>query len=117
MAWNHIEKNMYRVGGSFNEITIDTLEGHEDGLRLVDVREKDEFVGPLGAYPGSELVPMGTLPQEVGSWDTAEPVVLICRSGGRSGRMAAFLEAKGFEKIVSLGGGMIAYNEKFGRPE
>lgn len=93
------------------EVTPEWVRG-VSGVRLVDVRELDEFVGELGRVPGSELVPLATIEKTAASWDRTAPLVLICRSGGRSGRAALALVALGFEKVASMRGGMLAWNER-----
>ena len=45
------------------------------------------------------------------NWDPDAPVLLICRSGRRSGVLAQVLESKGFTKVASVAGGMMAYRE------
>ena len=42
-------------------------------------------------------------------WDPAAPVVLVCRSGARSGNAAAQLVAAGFTRVMNMAGGMMAY--------
>jgi rhodanese-related sulfurtransferase len=86
---------------------LDTLG---PGARLIDVREPDEFTGPLGHLPGSELVPLGTLEAAARGWSRETPLVLICRSGVRSGRAAGYLATQGFSRLFNLAGGMIAVN-------
>ncbi len=78
--------------------------------RFIDVREPDEFIGELGHVPGSTLVPLKTLPAVAVDWDRQEPLVLICRSGGRSGKAALELQSMGFGAVVSMRGGMTAWN-------
>jgi sulfur dioxygenase len=77
--------------------------------RLIDVREPDEYTGELGHLPGAELVPLATVADVARTWDRARDVVLICRSGGRSGRAADALVAAGFQRVMNLAGGMLAY--------
>ncbi len=79
-------------------------------VRLVDVREPHEYVGELGHIHGSELVPLATLDAAADAWDRNEPLVLICRSGARSGRAVAALLAKGFTRPINMAGGMMAWN-------
>ena len=85
--------------------------------RRIDVREMAEFTGELGRVPGSELVPLATLEKAAATWDRHAPLVVICRSGGRSGRAALTLLSMGFEKVASMRGGMLAWNEKKLRAE
>lgn len=79
-------------------------------LRLIDVREPDEFVGPLGHVPGTELVPLATLPVSAATWDRDTALLLVCRSGARSSRAAAALAAMGFRNLFNLAGGMLAWD-------
>lgn len=82
-----------------------------EGARLIDVREPNELVGPLGYIHGVDNVPMGTVLAVAGDWDKAEPIVVICRSGGRSSRVAAELASAGFTEVMNLRGGMLAWNQ------
>jgi len=95
------------------EITADTLKQLQasDAL-LVDVREQDEYRGELGHIPGSILVPLSTLGTAANAWPKDRSVVLICRSGGRSGKAALQLAAAGFKRVASLHGGMLNWNAK-----
>jgi sulfur dioxygenase len=95
------------------EITADALKQLQasDAL-LVDVREQDEYRGELGHIPGSILVPLSTLETAANAWPKDRSVVLICRSGGRSGKAALQLAAAGFKRVASLHGGMLDWNAR-----
>jgi glyoxylase-like metal-dependent hydrolase (beta-lactamase superfamily II)/rhodanese-related sulfurtransferase len=80
--------------------------------RLVDVREQDEYRGELGHIAGTELVPLSTLVASARPWPKHEPVVLICRSGGRSAKAVLQLAAAGFKRVASLQGGMLAWQAR-----
>ena len=79
--------------------------------RLIDVREPVEFDGELGHVESAELVPLGTLEATSKAWDRHTPLVMICRSGGRAGRAAEHLAAQGFGAVMTMSGGMLAWNE------
>lgn len=83
----------------------------QGALRRVDVRRLDEWTGELGRVPGSELCTLDGLAEAAGAWDKAAPIILICRSGARSGRAAHLLLEAGFTKVASMAGGMLAWNE------
>ena len=78
------------------------------GSLLVDVRERDELVElrPLDAV----LLPMSELPARLDELPTDRPLMLICRSGARSGRVAAFLLQQGFADVANVDGGMLAWH-------
>ncbi len=94
------------------EITVGWLGEHlGDDLRLIDVREPGELAAELGHVDGSDCVPLDLIGTSCATWDKAAPIVLICRSGKRSGDAAQRLEAAGFMRVASLSGGMIAWND------
>lgn len=80
-------------------------------VRRIDVREPDEFNGPLGHLTGTELVPLDTLESASAVWPREEPLLLICRSGNRSGKAARLLASRGFSSLFNLAGGMLAVVE------
>ena len=75
--------------------------------QLVDVREPHEVM--TGSLPGAINIPVGQFPARLAELDTGRRVVLLCRSGGRSGNAARFLVANGFTDVINLAGGMLAY--------
>jgi len=79
-------------------------------VRRVDVREPDEYTGPLGHLADSELIPMAGFPAAAQGWPTEAPVLLICRSGNRSMRVGQALAQSGFRRLYNLEGGMLAVN-------
>ncbi len=85
------------------------------GALLIDVREADEYA--QGHASGSTLIPLGQLANrltEIASYKN-KPVVLICRSGRRSGQALALLEKAGFSAAANIEGGMNAW-QKAGLP-
>lgn len=92
------------------EVTCAWVHEHPRAGRVIDVREPHEFDAELGHVAGAELVPLATVQSVAASWDRAAPLVIVCRSGGRSGRAALALLAMGFGKVVSMRGGMLEWN-------
>lgn len=93
----------------FREVSPANLDQSGYQGRVIDVREPSEFTGELGHLRNAELVPLATLVAVAASWNRAEPLVLVCRSGGRSGRAAQQLATLGFRKLYNLSGGMLAH--------
>jgi glyoxylase-like metal-dependent hydrolase (beta-lactamase superfamily II)/rhodanese-related sulfurtransferase len=81
------------------------------GLTVIDVREPDEWTGELGRIPGSRLIPLGELPARMSEVPVRGLVVAVCRSGNRSARAAAEMMKAGRTEVISLAGGMLAWNE------
>ena len=78
---------------------------------LLDVRERDEVTGELGHVPGATLLPMASVAEQAEGWDRAREILVVCRSGGRSSRVAQALVRAGFARVMNLRGGMLAWNE------
>jgi len=98
--------------GGIPEVEPEWLAAHPDIGAIVDVREPNEFNAELGHVEGSVLVPLATVETAARAWDRTRPVVLVCRSGGRSGKAALALQAQGFSSVVSLRGGMLAWQAR-----
>jgi rhodanese-related sulfurtransferase len=94
------------------EIDPHWVEENAGHVQLLDVREPDEFVGPLGHIAGSVLIPLGTLPERLGELSKEKPVVAICRSGARSAQAVNFLRQAGFTRLANLPGGMIRWRQE-----
>jgi rhodanese-related sulfurtransferase len=78
------------------------------GALLVDGRERYELV-ELRAV-GAVLVPMSELPARIDELPTDRPLMFICRSGARSGRVAAYLAGQGYPDVANVAGGMLAWH-------
>jgi rhodanese-related sulfurtransferase len=85
------------------------------GAALLDVREDDEWAA--GHAPAAVHVPMGQVAQRLDELATqfpGRPVHVVCRSGGRSARVTAYLKQAGWD-AVNVEGGMRAWAAA-GRP-
>jgi rhodanese-related sulfurtransferase len=80
-------------------------------VAIVDVRRPDEWEGELGHIPGATLIVLDTLPQQVDAIPKDKPVVVVCRSGGRSTNATSFLLGQGFTNVYNMRGGMLLWNE------
>lgn len=77
---------------------------------LLDVREDWEL--EIARLESVVHIPMGDIPARFGELDPAQELVVVCRSGGRSGQVARFLEQQGFQKVWNLAGGTLAWSEQ-----
>jgi len=91
------------------EVQAHWLEEHLREVQIVDVRERDEFDGPLGHLPGARLIPLGTLSERAAGLDRHKPIVAVCRSGARSAQATVMLAKAGFDKVANLSGGMLRW--------
>lgn len=79
---------------------------------MLDVREDDEW--SAGHAPEALHIPMGEVPDR---WEEIPPdaeLLVVCRSGGRSARVVAYLHDAG-RAALNVDGGMAAW-EAAGRP-
>jgi rhodanese-related sulfurtransferase len=74
------------------------------GALLVDVREPDEW--RTGHAPDATLIPMGQVPARLAELPADREILLICRSGNRSGQVQRFLLARGYQRVANVAGGM-----------
>jgi len=91
------------------EIEPHGLEEHQDAAQILDVRETDEFTGPLGHIKGAVLIPLGELTERAGELEPGRPVVAVCRAGGRSAQATVILQKAGFKDVANLTGGMLRW--------
>jgi rhodanese-related sulfurtransferase len=73
---------------------------------LLDVRESDEWAA--GHAPGATHLPMSELTGRVAELPDQDPLYVVCRSGGRSARVVAYLAGQGYP-AVNVEGGMLAW--------
>ena len=78
----------------------------DEGAVLLDVREPDEW--HAGHAPNAVHVPLAALAASVDGFDKDQPIVAVCRVGGRSERAASVLIQRGYD-AVNLAGGMQAW--------
>ncbi len=84
------------------------FENHK-GLLILDVREPDEFDGPLGHIERATLVPLGQLADAVETLPGDKPIVAVCRAGGRSARATQILAGAGVANYANMAGGMLRW--------
>ena len=91
------------------EIDPHALEERDTGAQVLDVREPEEFTGPLGHISGAILIPLGELVQRIGELRPDRPIVAVCRAGSRSAQAVTILQQNGFADVVNLAGGMLRW--------
>jgi len=95
------------------ELSVEELKSRLDTGEqplVIDVREGWEL--EISRLPFARHLPMGEIPARLGELDPALPLVVMCRSGGRSLQVARFLESHGFRTVANLTGGILAWGER-----
>jgi len=103
------EKN---VKNGIPQITVKELKGRRDAgedIFLLDVREPYEY---QIAQIGGTLIPQNDVPQRLAEIPRDREIVVQCRSGARSQRIAEFLMQSGYTQVVNLAGGILAWSDE-----
>ena len=98
----------YTFAGIF-EIQPQALEECAASIQIVDVRERNEFDGPLGRIRDARWIPLEDLPARNAELARDRPVVAVCRSGARSAQASVLLSKAGFPYVANLAGGMLRW--------
>lgn len=96
------------------EITVQELKEKKesgDDFFLLDVREGFEYM--ISNLDG-ENIPLGDLQARLGEIENHKDaeLVVMCRSGNRSGKAIDLLEKEGFSNIYNLKGGITAWSKE-----
>ncbi|NJM79942.1 MAG: rhodanese-like domain-containing protein [Flavobacterium sp.] len=77
-----------------------------DGVQLVDVRTPEEF--EEGHLPNAVNINIkdADFQAKIGALDKTKPVLVYCKSGGRSGKACGIMKELGFTNITDLDGGI-----------
>jgi molybdopterin/thiamine biosynthesis adenylyltransferase/rhodanese-related sulfurtransferase len=94
-------------------ITVQDLKQKLDSQNrfvLLDVREPFEY--DIARIPAAKLIPLGELPSRMSELDSADELVVHCKSGVRSAKAVRLLQEAGFSKLHNLTGGITAWAEE-----
>ena len=86
------------------------LQKEKDKIVLVDVRNPEE-IQTDGKIPGSILIPLGTLGQNIDKLDKSKKIMVYCHSGMRSVAAARMLSSLGF-KVLNIKGGILNWKSE-----
>lgn len=96
-----------------NELDVETLRdwrANETPHVLLDVREAAEL--ETAAVDGATWIPMGEIVERIDEIPGDVPVVVMCHHGGRSAKVAEYLNGIGRSRIHNLSGGIDAYAKR-----
>jgi len=94
---------MYNVPSITPEQLHTELQGPNPPL-LIDVRESDEL--EISRLDPITHIPLGDIPARLAELDRDADIVVVCRSGGRSGQAVAYMLQSGFMRVRNLTSGM-----------
>jgi adenylyltransferase/sulfurtransferase len=94
------------------QITVKDLKNRIDSgeeVYLIDVREPFEYAI---ANLGGKLIPQNDVPKRLAEIDRNREVVVHCKAGGRSQKIAEYLKQQGYERVVNVAGGILAWADQ-----
>jgi adenylyltransferase/sulfurtransferase len=94
------------------QLSVKELKRRRDAgedVFVLDVREPYEY---QIANIGGTLIPQNDVPQRLAEIDRNREIVVQCRSGVRSQRIAEFLAQAGYQKVSNLAGGILAWADE-----
>ena len=111
------EEMVAEAKGSVCQVTVSEAKGllDEGGHIFLDCREPKEY--KMGHVPGAVNIPRGLLEFKIANKvpEKNTPIVMYCKSGGRGCLAACTLCRMGYEKVMNMDGGWLAW-EKAGYP-
>jgi rhodanese-related sulfurtransferase len=75
--------------------------------QFIDVRTPDEYSG--GHAARAVNIPLDALTSKLDTLEKNEPVYLICQTGNRSKKAAQILKDNGFNNVLNVAGGTVAW--------
>jgi adenylyltransferase/sulfurtransferase len=90
-------------GNGSAEQPLELVPDELSRFRVIDIRERDELIEDPSPWPDSEWLPLSAWE---GFTPGDRPVLLVCRSGTRTYRLASALREEGMRDVYSLPGGM-----------
>jgi adenylyltransferase/sulfurtransferase len=94
------------------QLTVTDLKKRMDrgeDAYVIDVREPFEYAI---ANIGGKLIPQNDVPKRLAEIDRDREVIVQCKSGGRSQKIAEFLKQQGYPSVVNLSGGILAWADQ-----
>ncbi len=94
------------------QLTVKELKARRDAgddVFLLDVREPYEY---QIAQIGGTLIPQNDVPNRLADIPRDREIVVQCRSGARSQRIAEFLKQSGYTQVANLAGGILAWSDE-----
>ena len=90
------------------------LQGQGGTPLVLDVREDWERQTASVKPAGFELlaIPMGDVPARLADLPQDRPLAVLCHHGGRSQRVAMFLEQQGYTRVANIAGGIDAWSQE-----
>ena len=100
------------VKNGIPQLSVKELKRRRDAgesVYLLDVREPYEY---QIAQIGGTLIPQNDVPNRLSEIPKDREIIVQCRSGARSQKIAEFLKQSGYPQVVNLAGGILAWSDE-----
>jgi adenylyltransferase/sulfurtransferase len=105
----HVKNGIPQISVKELKARLDAKKIGTDDFFLLDVREPYEVqIAQIGGY----LIPQNDVAARIGELDPAKEIVVHCRSGARSQRIAELLQQNGFARVSNVAGGILAWSDE-----
>jgi adenylyltransferase/sulfurtransferase len=98
------------IAGEIDPVAVKARLDSGEDLQLIDVREPQEY--QICHIPQARLIPLGELPKRLHELDRSRPIVVHCKTGGRSAKAADLLRQNGFTGVLNMTGGILAWSDE-----
>jgi len=95
---------------NLKEISVQKLNkkiNNNEKFSLIDVRENKELT--ISKISQAIHIPMNTIPDNLHQIESTQPIIVMCKSGGRSAQVCEYLQNQGYSNIYNLKGGIISW--------
>ncbi|NQV70447.1 MAG: MBL fold metallo-hydrolase [Pseudohongiella sp.] len=98
--------------GGVLEISPEWVASHRSDVHILDVRTRAETAEESTRIEGAQMIPMNELRERMSEIPENKPIMTICRSGKRSVLAFNVLREAGRQKVASINGGLLRWNEE-----
>jgi len=106
LAWPALSRTRGTKG--VDPATATLIVNQQHGV-FVDIRPSEEY--SQGHIAQARNLPLDQIEARAQTLPKNKPLIVVCADGRQSGRAVAQLQAKGFEHVVALQGGLAAWQE------
>ena len=107
---HNLSEAVFRTNG-LPEVSAGWVQKNLGRFRLIDIRGGGELQ-EFGRVAQAEHIEMQAFVNGAKELDHEAPMVVMCASGGRSGRVVSALETMGFSAVASLEGGLFGWRSE-----
>ena len=98
------------AGTEIDPVEVKAKLDRGEKFLFLDVREPHEH--KICSLPGTKLIPLGEVAKRLNEIPKDEPVIVHCKSGGRSAKACDLLRQAGYKNVLNMKGGTLLWSDK-----